>query len=195
MGYVILREGSTNVALLNGCLCFLMTTFSLAGTGAAIDPSNGTETSGNPIFLGIGLPFGVTEGETVPTNLLNPIPILPDRALRVPPTTADTLPGDPKTPVPPGDPIPDGPAEEPASSVSKNPLPEDVPDVGPPTTLAARSLSLLPRVGLGGGGGGFRIPLVGGLGRRLAGERGAVGVAGGCKLEDGTAWIDVVRAG
>lgn len=184
---MILKDGRTNVALLSGCLCFLTTTFSLAGAKPEADKAcGGVPASGNPTVRLMGDPVGVTVGDTALfTNLLNPSPILPPSAFRVPPTAAETLPGE-ITPLP-GDPRPEGPApeeDEPASSESKKPRPVDVPEEGPPTTFAAKSRSRLPSVGLGGGGGGLRIPLVGGLGRRRAGERGAFGVAGACSVED-----------
>jgi hypothetical protein len=47
----------------------------------------------------------------------------------------------------------------------------------------AISLNRFDRVGLPGGGGGLRIPLVGGLGLRTAGDAGIVAVGGGGSWE------------
>jgi hypothetical protein len=157
IGYVMLKLGNTNVARLSGCFCRL---FSLIGCGLIV--------SGKPVRDGTGEPTGEGPGDGVElpaTNRLSPSPSLPESAFRVPPTAADTDGGA------------EGPAglvvgvrEEEGSSESKS-LEE------PETTFEARSRRRLPSVGLAGGGGGLRMPLVGGLGRRRAGEgEGTAGV-------------------
>jgi hypothetical protein len=94
------------------------------------------------------------------TSLLSPRPSRPDNALSVPPTVCGwgVL----------------GPAPGVSSSGSKS-------DLALPPTTVTMSRRRLVRVGFEGGGGGLRIPLVGGLGRRRAGE-GAVAVVDGTLL-------------
>lgn len=116
----------------------------------------------------MGEPEGVEVGEALgdaATRRLNPNPIRPDMALSVVPTVEPTDGGE----------VVLGPArlEGPAPGVSVSTTGSNRLFAPPPTTLtelATISRSRLPSVGFGGGGAGLRMPLVGGFGRRTAGE-------------------------
>ena len=141
MGYVMLRLGSKNVARLSGCFCRL---FSL------IDPfvpgASGRLTDRAAGDAEGEAAYAVVGGET---NRLSPMVSRPDSALSVPPTLGCGV---------------DGPAPAVSSSCGSNS------DLAPPPTTVTMSRSRLVSVGLAGGGGGLRIPFVGGLGRRGAGD-------------------------
>jgi len=144
MGYVMLRLGSKNVARLSGCFCRL---FSLITPVVPVAPP-----SGRLIDRGTGDAAGDDPVLTAPggdTNRLKPNVNRPDNALSVPPTDDCGV---------------DGPAPAVSSSCGSNS------DFAPPPTTVTMSRRRLVRVGLAGGGGGLRMPLVGGLGRRGAGD-------------------------
>lgn len=148
MGYIILRLGRTKVALRSGCFCLIFSVAGISGRAARPTPT------GDPFDTFVA---PSETGAIPPTIRLNPYPSLPPIAPRVPPTAADT---DWGATLPCSLPRLDGPE----SSASNSILPLL------PTTFAARSRNRFPNVGLAGGGGGLRIPLLGGFGLRLAGE-------------------------
>lgn len=171
--------GITNVALFNGCFCLA---FSLCNNGAT--PS-GNDMDRDPMGLPCGLELEAGDPcEAATTSRLNPAPRRPEKAVNAE-LTAGGIPleyaspdddealvddGPPLWPFGcPLDPVPDPDAVEPWDGSSK----------GSKRDLATPAISLrrFDSVGRLGGGGGLRIPLVGGLGRRGAGERGVGGPA------------------
>ena len=155
----MLMLGSRKVALFSGRFCLLF-----SDTGGAEVAVSGSDID----LAGIGEPVGVDDpdevGETA-TNRLNPKPSRPEIAVKVPPTPVVIEGGE----------VVLGPAllDGPAAALLMSPAGSKRLLAPSPTTLtelATMSRSLFPRVGFGGGGGGFRMPFNGALGRRRAGE-------------------------
>lgn len=151
--------GNRKVALFNGCFCL-----ALSLTPAVLSGNDTDLTTGDPAGRPLA-PVGVDDGavllgwEVAATNLDKPNPNFPEIALSVPPTLGPT-----------------GAAGElgPAPGVSSS----SNSDFAPPPTTVTMSRRRFERVGLAGGGGGLRIPFVGGLGRRGAGELGLIVLSG-----------------
>jgi hypothetical protein len=146
----MLKLGKRKVALLSGCFCLL---FSLCPVPVTSGRLILLEASGEPID-------GVVAGLAA-TSRLSPRPNRPPKALRVPPTEGCVWGCGVLGPAP-------GVSNSPRGSKS---------DFAPPPTTAAISRRRFDKVGFAGGGGGLRIPFVGGLGRLGAGDRGGGAVS------------------
>jgi hypothetical protein len=149
----MLKLGKRKVALLSGCFCLL---FSLCPVPVASGRLILLEASGEPIDVVAGL-----GPELAATSRLSPRPNRPPKALRVPPTEGCVWGCGVLGPAP-------GVSNSPRGSKS---------DFAPPPTTAAISRRRFDKVGFAGGGGGLRIPFVGGLGRLGAGDRGGGAVS------------------
>jgi hypothetical protein len=172
--------GRTNVALFSGCFCLVFSDICTPVSGSGTGPFSG-ETTGEPA--------GDELADADATNRLSPNPNLPERAVSVPPTAAPTDEAEPEP-----DPLaaieleltsrpevdaPEEPRIVSPSTASKNCLALPCTTLAVPMTI---SRNLFPRVGLAGGGGGFRIPLAGGFGRLRAGEGGGTAACRGAEM-------------
>lgn len=142
---------------MSGCFCLLL---SLCPVPVASGKLILLEASGEPID---GVVAGLRPGdELAATSRLSPRPNRPPKALRVPPTEGCVWDG--------------CGVLGPAPGVSYSPKGSKS-DFAPPPTTAAISRRRFDKVGFAGGGGGLRIPFVGGLGRLGAGDRGGGAVS------------------